>query len=275
MPVDPSAATAAISEIIGLKPAPKEANPANPEKSESDGQPRLLAGKWKTEEELNKGVHNLIAHANAQETRANQLAAELAALRSKPGDDAVAKFSEESGVAADQATAAIRSVAVQVLQEMIAPAVKAATADQELTKTYGSDYLKALPQVQIYLAENPQVARLANEAVESGNPMLGKAYAYEMYMKDKAALDERAKLDADADARREIERTRADAGTTARRHSAGARDRATGAAGLTSEQIAQIVEQAQRGDYRLFDKYIMRPTLPPEEVLQRMISNVG
>lgn len=270
MSVNPAAA-AAISDVLGI-PAPND--PATPEKPAGDGQPKLFAGKWKTEEALNEGVHKLIAHANEMETRARNAEAMLAKASSGAQEDAVKKFSDDIGADTNLTTAAVRAIAMQALEEMVQPALKATQADQRLIETYGAEYAKAIPDVNAFVAANPQVKALVDEALATGNPALGKAYAYEMYLKDQASKEDKRLLDGDAARREAVENARPDARTTVERRSMGARARTTGRAALSQEQIGAIVERAQQGDWSLFDKHIMRPTLPPEEVLQRMIGNL-
>lgn len=222
---------------------PAEAPPAEPAKEEPTSPERLIAGKWKTDAEAERGYHEIVQHAKRLQDRVMELETKLAPPPATPPDPLTA-LEEVTGVPRTLQEQAMRAVAERTLQEVFGPAIARVQADAEVVKEI-PEYEKELPQLNAWLEEHPEVKADMQAAEAQGSYALAKKYAWLNYDRARNVTKETILKEEAKATKEKKEEARVDAAVL--KPSQTEARATTEEKGLSDERFAHLVELAKSG----------------------------
>lgn len=190
---------------------------------------------------------------------------------SAQGADPMKAFEETTGIPAASfapvASAYARTEAERVFDEKLGPLVRQAEAVQNYqSKNKTFDLVK----MQAYVAENPDVAAVVDQAAKRGDYETGIAYA-----ETRRLLDEKISAEAKGQVRKDkrkdfINTTRPDAQVVGASGAGNPAGLNVNPAPMTADQIQNVFANLNAGNSQPFIDAFHKPNLPSEEEFQRL-----
>lgn len=256
------------------KPAEKVTEPT----SES-----LIAGKWKTPAEAEKGVHELIHMAksamqerDAFKTKVDAMTAALSAISgggtpqngdSAPKDPMSEALSELESIAipSEPIAKAIQIGVQREIQNMLKPVAERQRADQEIVKLY-PDYEKEFDGVLEFLEKNADIKKEVEYAEAQGQYLLARKYAWLNFDRQARAPRQQGETEKKAQKREErVRETLPDAGVGVAGQRSEGRAPAPTADWPTEERMGYLKDMAKAG----------HPDILWRETIGRILTNQG
>lgn len=212
-----------LSGDLTAEHAKESAKPVEKPAVETTSDQKLIAGKWKTDEEAQKGIHELIHYAKASLERAekaeverNELVKRLGSVLS-PGNGAptiVDPLDELESVAAipkEHFRKAVRGEFDSWMAEKLQPEVDKRKADEEVVKIF-PEYGKEFDNMLAFVNQNPAIRDDVAYAEQKGEYLLARKYAWSLFDAHRKAIRQ-DKVSEQVQTRQEkVEESRPDAG---------------------------------------------------------------
>ena len=243
---------------------PAENSPSEPAKEGTtppETKEELIAGKWKTNEDAEKGVHELIQYAKRAMDRVSELEAKIPKPVQEEVIDPVLKLEQMTGIPHQTMNEAIEAKASEVVTKMFAPAIAKIQADQEVIAKI-PDYEKEFPKLQAFVDANPDIRKAVSEAEGAGQYVLAREWAW-MKFDHSRRSEQEARLKDEGKKREErVKETTADAGVL----KPGQTEARTAPAEpqLSDERFGQLVEMARSGHPSLLWRETIGKNLPKD-----------
>lgn len=196
---DPAARHAAEAKAAAEKSASTEQKPETKAGATPTEGGELIAGKWKTKEEAEKGIHELIGYTKTALDRAekadadrNRLIEGLAGLLNpQVGNgkttDPWTEWESVAAVPKEVLQKTLDAYFDRKLADMSAPLVAKQQADQEIIKLY-PDYVKEFDNLTAWVEQNPEIKADIEYAVGKGEHLMARKYAWRLYDQARKAL---------------------------------------------------------------------------------------
>lgn len=194
---DPTSQHKAQDEAEASPPAKKQGTTPSDEKA-STAFEKPLAGKWKTTEEAERGVHELLQYARTAKDERDQFKTKLdlveGLLNGRRGEpevplDPLDELENMVAIPKDPLKRAIRSEIDHAIQEIVKPQMERQKADKAILEKY-PEYGEEFDNLLEFLEKNPDIKEEVAYAESQGQYLMARRYAFSLYNAQKQATQQ-------------------------------------------------------------------------------------